>query len=135
MHLITLKIDCCTNVNTLWTEISLMRKSKQPFSINLRVTSHTIFFCTQYGDKKIKIYSNKKMTLFTHFFSCVNWKYLFLNNCVHWNLVWKDFKMSLQYFEEKKNFAILCAIKSCVTWAYVKKIRSHSNNKLHSKDD
>jgi len=27
-----------------------------------------------------------------------------LDNYAHWNLVWKYFKMSLQYFEEKKSF-------------------------------
>ncbi len=39
-------------------------------------------------------------TIFLHifppiFFSCVNWKYLFLDNYAYWNLVWKYFKMSL----------------------------------------
>ncbi len=37
------------------------------------------------------------------FFSCVNWKYLFLDNYDYWNLVWKYFKMSLQLIFWQKN--------------------------------
>ena len=33
------------------------------------------------------------------FFSSVNRKYLFLDNYVYWNLLWKDFKMSLKYIK------------------------------------
>jgi len=60
--------------------------------------THNIFK-TQYWDKNNMI----KRHFSSHiFFSCVNWKYLFLDNQAYWNLVWKYFKMSLQYCEEKK---------------------------------
>jgi len=62
-----------------------------------------------------------------YFFSCVNWKYLFLDNYAFWNLVWKYLKMLLQYFEEKNIFlskclfflfiSILCAKILCLNWA------------------
>ncbi len=57
---------------------------------------------------EIKRYCNKrKMTFFLHFFSCVNWKYLFLHNYAYWNQVWKYFKMPLQYFYKKCLFIFL----------------------------
>jgi len=40
----------------------------------------------------------------------VNWKYLFLDNYAYWNLVWKKFKMSLQYFDKKMSFYLFIAI-------------------------
>jgi len=67
-------------------------------------------FCTQYCNKNI---------FWTNFFHRVNWKYLLLNNFM---VVWKDFKMQLQYFGKKCLFIfllqylfieILCAKKSC----------------------
>jgi hypothetical protein len=94
--------------------------------------THNIF-CTQYWDKMIKRYCNKNIKRHFSsniFFSCViyarvNWKYLFLDNYAYWNLVWKYFKLSLQYSELKNIFlskylfiSILCAKILCVTWAY-----------------
>jgi len=69
----------------------------------IRPTSHTIFLHII----EIKRYCNKKMKRHFHpiFFSCVNWKYLFLDNYAYWNLVWKYFEMSLQYFDEKNIFS------------------------------
>jgi len=79
--------------------------------------------------------------MFVHNFAIKRWKDIFhpkkcflcdlkifiLDNHAYWNLVWKDFKTSLQYFDEKKNLlikmsfylfvAILCAIILCVKWS------------------
>jgi len=73
---------------------------------------HTQYFCTQYWDENIKRHFSSNI-----FFFWVNWKYLFLDNCAYWNLVWKYFKMSLQYFEKKCLFIFLseyCVQKYCV---------------------
>ncbi len=82
---------------------------------------HTQYFLTQYFDKKIKRHFSSKIV-----FSCVNWRYLFLDNYDYCNLVWKYFKMSQQYFEEKIYFyqnvflffhlfiEMLCAKMLCV---------------------
>jgi len=59
---------------------------------------HTRHFGTQYCDKKIFFHPT--------FFSCVYWKYLFLDHYAYWNLVLNCFKMSIQYFEEKNIFFI-----------------------------
>ncbi len=48
----------------------------------------------------IKRYCNKKSFLSQYFFSCENWKYLFL-------CIWIDFEMSLQYFDKKCLFIFL----------------------------
>jgi len=50
----------------------------------------------------IKRYCDKKTFFIQYFFSCVNWKYLFYDNYAYCNLVWKDFKVQLQYFDQKK---------------------------------
>jgi len=87
---------------------------------------------------EIKRYCNKKIKRhfsFNIFFLC-ELKIFFLDNCAYWNIVWKDFKMSLQYFEEeniKMSFyhfiAILCAKILCVTraWLYRNQIRRRLN--------
>jgi len=71
-----------------------------------------------YHNIEIKRYCNKKIFFIQYFFPCVNWKYLFLDNHAYWNLVWKDFKMSLQHFEEKNIFIkmshLFIAILHCV---------------------
>jgi hypothetical protein len=46
---------------------------------------HTQYFCTQYRDKKNK--KRKEKLFIQYFFSCVNWKYLFLDKYAYWNLV------------------------------------------------
>jgi len=70
----------------------------------LRLTLHTILLHTILRQKDIGI----KRHFSYNFFSCVNWKYLFLDNYAYWNLVWNDFKMSPQYFEEKNIFLSKC---------------------------
>ncbi len=92
------------HVRNIWKIVVLYFWKDESF-LFLRPNSHTIYIFAQNID--IKIYWNKKIKkdIFPPiFFSCVNWKYLFMDNYAYWNLVWKYFKMSLQYFEEKNFF-------------------------------
>jgi len=78
------------------------------------------------GPRNTRYFCDKKDIFHPIFFSCVNWKYLFLDNYAYWSPVWKDFKLPLLYFEEKISLyqnvclylfiAILCAKILCVTW-------------------
>ena len=78
--------------------------------ISIRPNWHTIFLHTilRWQDKKILQYKDKKTFFIQNLFSCVNWKYLFLDNYVYWNIVRKYFLMSLQYFEENLSFLSKC---------------------------
>jgi len=110
-----------------------VRKILAQFIHNIFCTqyfAHNIFAHNMFANNiEIKRYYNKKIKDIFHpiFFSCVNWKYLFLDN-VFWNLVWKYFNMSLQYFEEiffiKMSFylfiTILWAKTLCVTHVGIK---------------
>ncbi len=71
---------------------SVEKRCTKPYSF--KGPLHTRHFCSQYFDKKIKRYCDKK-TFFTPniFFLCVL-KIFFWDNS-------KYFEMSLQYFEEK----------------------------------
>ncbi len=42
------------------------------------------------------------------------WKYLVLDNWACWNLAWKYFKMSQQYFEENKIFLSQYCVRKCL---------------------
>jgi hypothetical protein len=99
------------------------RSSQRSF----RPNSHTIFFHTLLRLKDIAIKRYKKNIFHPILFSCVNWKYLFLDNYTYWNLVWKYYKMSLQYFEQKRYLfiSVLCAKILCVTLALSRGAEHH----------